>query len=151
MTRGSVQPDWCRSLTFQQQSVLMLAARGPDGIEKISPVKNIVRAYRSCVFKAAFLGRELAYGEDLDSFMSLRRFASAVSWAEDIRSFFDNVDGLPHHYYQHLILGAEILGYKHPDKKIRTRWHRFYLLCVENLHMNAETEEQMDARLSDKK
>lgn len=30
----SVQPEWCLSLPIQQQSVLFLAARGPDGIKK---------------------------------------------------------------------------------------------------------------------
>jgi hypothetical protein len=143
----SVQPDWCRLLTFQQQSVLFLASRGPDGIPKDHPVKDIQRALRGCVFKAAFRRRSLDFGERADSFMSLDKMA--IEWGLIIDRYFATIDSLPHHYIMHLVHAAEILGYKHPDPEIRLCWHRFYLFNCDDLHMTPETEEQMDARLND--
>lgn len=146
----SVQPEWCLLLPVQQQSVLLIAARGPDGINKLHPCKAVHRAYRACILVAARKGRMLQWGESTgDSFMSLASFSNKNSWAEDVDDFFRGVDSLPHHYYQHLMLGAEILGYKHPDSRFRERWYGFYLRCVENLHLNPETEEEINSRLCD--
>jgi hypothetical protein len=143
----SVQPDWCRSLTLQQQSVLLLAARGP--VEKWHPCKNVIRAYRGAVLLAARLGRTLDFGEGADSFMALDRFADAAMWTSDVRNYFASVDSLPHHYQLHLLHGAEILGYKHPDPRFAERWWAFYVQGVDDMHLQPESAQEMDARLSD--
>jgi hypothetical protein len=145
----SVFPDWMAGLTMQQQSVLILAARGPDGIAKLHPCKDVVRAYRGTVLKAARYGRLLKWGEIADSFMSMDLIADRHSWMRIVKAFFGVVDSLPHHYYLHLAHGAEILGYKHPDIDVRGAWNWFYLKCCEDMHLTPETEDEMDARLSD--
>lgn len=145
----SVQPEWARSLTIQQQSVLLLAARGPDGVEKFHPCKAVVRAYRGTVLVAARYGRPLHWGERADTFMSLDSIANPHAWQEDCDAYFAAVDSVPHHYQMHLLHGAEILGYKHPDINMRTRWGTFYLRGVDDMHLQPESEAQMDARLSD--
>ena len=147
--KRSVQPDWCLNLTLQQQSVLMLAARGPDGIAKTHPCKAIQRAYRATVLIAARYGRALSWGERADSFMSLDEFGNDEQWGIAVKEFFHTVDDLPHHFLMHLLHGAEILGYKHPDERFRKRWLEFYLHGVKDLHLTPETEGQMDWRLSD--
>jgi len=149
MEKMSVQPEWCRSLPLQQQSVMFLGARGPDGAVKFHPCKPVVTAYRACVFNAAKYGRSLMWGERADTFMSLDVFADAEKWAKAVDVFFDNNGDLPHHYLLHFYHGAEILGYKHPDERFRKRWHEFYLRACEAMHINPETEEQMDKRLGD--
>lgn len=143
-----VFPEWIMGLTMQQQSVLMLAARGPDGIAKHHPCKDVVRAYRATVFKAALYGRALTWGEKADSFMSLDLIASE-SWGDVVKEYFRVVDELPHHYHMHLLHGAQILAYKHPDQRQRHAWLWFYQRACDDAHMNEETEQQMDGRLSD--
>jgi hypothetical protein len=145
----SVQPEWCLELPVQQQSVLFLAGRGPDGIAKDHPCKPVQIAYRACVFKAAYYGRLLRWGEQADKFMSLHLFADDLIWAGVVRDFFRHSDSLPHHYMGHLMHGAQILGYKHPDPRFRQRWFHFYLEMVHDLHLNVETVQEMDQRLSD--
>lgn len=145
----SVQPAWCLNLTLQQQSVLLLAARGPDGIPKSHSCKDVQRAYRASVLVAAKRGRELYYGEKADTFMSLDMIADNDAWAEICKRFFDGIDQLPHHFIMHLMHGAEILGYKHPDIKMRIRWRGFYIDCCRDMHLEPETEEDMDERLND--
>lgn len=145
----SVQPAWCLSLPLQQQSVLLLAARGPDGVAKAHPCKPIVRAYRGTVLVAAARRRELRWGEKADSFMSLDRFADDRAWHNDTIAFFDHVDELPHHYLMHLAHGAEIAGYKHPDDRFRRRWLSFYEAVCEDAHVVPESESLLDRRLND--
>jgi hypothetical protein len=149
MSELSVQPEWCRKLPLQQQSVLLLAARGPDGMPKKQPCKAVQVAYRATVLVAAKYGRSLAFGEKADSFMSLDVFADGGQWTHAVNDFLDHYEGLPHHYLMHLLHGVQILGYKHPDEVTRTRWHVFYRDLVTLLHLQPETEEQMDRRLSD--
>lgn len=145
----SVFPEWISGLRMQQQSVLLLASRGPDGVGKNHPCKSVVRAYRGTVLKAALYGRELKFGEAGDTFMSLQRFADEVLWKSDIRAFYDYVDELPHHYTMHLLHGAEIIAYKHPNSVYRSRWMMFYERGCTDMHLPIETEAAMDDRLSD--
>lgn len=149
MTRISVQPEWALALPIQQQSVLFLATRGPDGVAKFHSCKRVQRAYRASVLIAAKFGRPLKWGEKADSFMGLDEFADPEVWPDIIEDYFDNVDSLPHHFHMHLLHGVEILSYKHPDERFRSRWASFYLRGVQDLHLTPETEEEMDVRLSD--
>lgn len=147
----SVQPDWTMELTFQQQSVLLLAARGPDGVRKEHPCKDLVRSYRACVLKAAYYRREIRLEDTPDGFMNGRyiREESSFGWAFIMQQYFDSIDELPHHYHLHLMHGAEILGYKHPEPIVRTRWNAFYIRCCDDMHLGPETLEEMDQRLND--
>lgn len=147
----SVQPEWCRELPLQQQSVLLLAARGPDGIAKNHPCKRLQRAYRACVLKAAYEGGLMEWGQGHyhNTFMGLDEFGSVSAWDAVVDGFFDTADDLPHHFLMHLLHGAEILGYKHPDGRFRQRWIEFYLRGCREMHLNEEPCEQMDLRLND--
>lgn len=145
----SVQPKWRLALPLQMQSVLLLAARGPDGFSKYHPCKPIVRAYRGTVFLAAKYGRALRWGEAADNFMGLDVFADEEKWELAIGDFLRSVDQLPHHYLLHLAHGAEILGYKHPDPAFRARWFRFYEMKVKSMHLSPESEVTMNTRLGD--
>lgn len=137
-------------LTMQQQSVLVLACRGPDGIAKFHPTKEVVAHYRATVLKAAYLGRAMRVDEGDDTtFMTLRNFSSDIHWVTLTANFFSHADELPHHYYMHLMHGAEIIGYKHPELLFRERWLGFYVRCCHDLHLNPETAQQMDLRLND--
>lgn len=145
----SVQPAWALALPLQQQSVLLLACRGPDGVAKEHPCKTVHRAYRGCVLVAARYGRNLRLGERADTFMSLCELEDSGIWKDVIDRFLQHYDSLPGHYVRHLLHGAEILSYKHPDVLINRRWEDFYLTVCRDMHLNPETEAQMDGRLSD--
>lgn len=136
---------------MQQQSVLLLAARGPDGISKAHPCKKLVQRYRAAVLKAAYRGRALRVDEveGGGDFMTLAAFSNADRWFELVADFFDYGDDLPHHYRMHFLHGAEIIGYKHPEQLFRERWGYVYLKGCRDLHLNFETEYQMDNRLGD--
>lgn len=144
-----VVPSWLKELSFQQQSVILLALRGPDGVRKHHICKTVHIAYRGTVLRAAERGRFLEWGEKADSFMSMDAIANAMSWDWVVNTFFDHVDELPHHYVSHLAHAAQIIGYKHPDERFRRAWGYFYQRWCDDKHVNPETEHQMDERLND--
>jgi len=152
---------WTWQIPLVQQSVLILACRGPDGMDKFHPSKDLLRIHRATVLNAGKLGREIRPGEG-DNFMRLTDFNVQGTTDDEVvnrglmqnyfrkasKAFFGCIDSLPHHYVMHAIHAAEIIGYKHPDVDRREMWEAFYRAACDDMHMNPETEEEMDARLS---
>lgn len=150
MNRISAFPEWLSDLTFQQQLVLMSAIRGQDGDRKSTGFKQIASAMRASIAKAAHTGRMLEIGEGVATFMDLTRFAHMDSWTRLICvTLSEEGDGANLHYYTHVMHAAQILAYKHPNPAFKERWLICYQLMVDKLHLNEETEEQMDRRLRD--
>lgn len=135
---------------MQQQSVLVMALRGPDGIGKFHPIKQLTCWYRASVIKATYLGREMRVDEsDNTTFMNLCQF-SDDNYARGLTLlYFEHVDSLPHHAHLHFMHGAQIIGYKHPNPLFRDRWSEFYFAACDDMHVRREPEAIMDARLSD--
>jgi hypothetical protein len=144
----NVLQKWVESLTLMQQTMLITAMRGADTLSKHHLSKYLIRWYRRCVLVSAFDRCTLDNPDDLrgGSFMgpigekSLDELASA---------YLQSVDELPFHFHLHLVHASEILGYKHPNRKIRDWWHSFYLAAVRDMHLHPESEAELDARLGD--
>lgn len=142
-------PDWMDDLPLQQQSVLLLATRGPDGVRKHHPCKPLIRAYRACLMKAASLGRLLRSSDEQDTFADATPLRDRAMWDGAVRGFFMSVDELPHHYYLHFLHGAQIMGHRHPDPVIGGLWLGVYEEGCRDMHVTPETREELDARLGD--
>lgn len=145
--RRSVLQDWVHNLTFMQQSVLIAATRGPDGLHKDHVAKQILRWLRRCYLISAFDRRALTDPAENGGGL----FTGPVDRPLDevASDYLRSVDEIPHHFHLHLMHAAEILGYKHPDREIGAWWSRFYLRMVNDAHLCPETEERMDIRLGD--
>lgn len=160
---SSVLQSWVQELSFMQQTVLLTAIRGPDGVAKYSKSKMILRWFRRCTLLSAFDGRALTkpYERGGGSFTGPSYEPISENIAEmlghDWRAAMDDivseylreVDMLPHHFQMHLMHAIEIIGYKHPDEVIRAWWHKTYLRLAHDFHLWPETEEQLDERLGD--
>lgn len=149
---------WLANLSMMQQTVLLTAIRGPDGIPKYGGgAKMLLRWFRRCILLSAIDGRVLDNPIDANggSFTgpSLDGDDPEDPWEDrmqaHVNDYLRNVDALPHHYQMHFMHAAEILGYKHPDARIRFFWHRLYLRLVNDFHLWPETEDQLDERLGD--
>lgn len=151
MKKGSVLLPWTEDISFMQQSVLISAVRGPDGIRKDHPVKVLCRWLRRSILKSAFDGAELAdpYQSGGGSFTGPCQTDEVVDLTHAAVLYLRHIDELPHHFQLHLMHAAEILGYKHPRGTTREWWHHFYLMVVNDAHLYPESEEQMDLRLGD--
>ena len=144
----SVLQDWVCDLNFMQQSVLITAVRGCDGLPKYHVSKYLLRWYRRCIMKTAFLKKVMEdpyepCGGNFTGPMSKEQFETVR------KDYLKSIDEVPHHFHMHVIHAAEILGYKHPDSAKSRWWFDFYVDAMRDLHAMPESEEQMDFRLGD--
>jgi hypothetical protein len=142
---------------MMQQSVLLTAVRGPDGIPKYGSIKMLLRWYRRCILKSSFLGRVMTDPIDSDggSFLgaSLDGGDDLDHWTDrmlaHVNDYLKTLDGIPHHFQLHFMHAVEILGYKHPDDEIRHWWNQLYYRLANDMHLHPESETQLDRRLGD--
>lgn len=138
--KESVLHDWVTELPFTQQALLMLSMRGPDGLPKNTAAKWLLYYMRDAICKPAYEYDGLFYPSgfmrhDYDNF------------TEVAQAFFESVDEYPLHFILHLIHAAEVVGYSHPDEKIRNHWFDFYCYACESFHMHPETRTELFQRL----
>lgn len=149
-----VLQEWVTHLSFMQQSVLLGSIRGPDGVPKYHSSKYIIRWFRRAILISSFLGRAIDNPgeEDGGSFYG-PSCAAEDNWepsmTERLDHYMRDIDAIPHHFHLHLMHAAEIVGYKHPNERIRAWWLFFYRRLAHDMHLWPETETQLDARLGD--
>jgi len=129
----SVLKEWVFELPFRMQSVLMSGMRGCDIARKDDPSKALTRALRPVLCNNA---------DTSNTFMGNTTAAKDL-----VEKFLWDMDRYPTHFIAHLMHAAEIVGFKHPDPALRKWWLEFYHNVVKGLHVNPETEEQLDVRL----
>ena len=132
----SVIHDWLNTLTFKQQTVVLVALRGFDGVGKGDPSKPLIKALRATVLRNA--------NPDAKDFMHVD-----LSWGQVQDFLEDNSHSYPLHWVMHFAHAAEIIGYKHPEASVRTWWIHLYWEVCKILHVTPENEEQLDCRLCD--
>lgn len=155
-TTNSTLQEWVMRQTRMQQSVLMSAVRGPDGLRKHHQCKALLRWYRRCVFISAFEGAAILnpFSEGGGSFTGpSMKPPPWDKWEEYITpvvdAFLDSRDELPAHYYLHFMHAVEIVGYKHDTMRIQLFWNAVYVRMVRAMHLHTETEGELDDRLGD--
>lgn len=169
--------DWVwLELTIMQQSVLMAAIRGPDGLPKDHVSKLLLRWYRRCILISAFDKQPIMNpvypqggsftGPSLPRVSSEterpRIFHYNVGLADSfdhkmvdgmnelVRYYLSCCDEVPHHFHLHFMHAAEILGMKHPVIPIRNWWYTTYAAICNDMHVRPELTEQMEKRLGDR-
>ncbi len=160
----NVVQEWVSELTMMQQTVLLEATRGPDGLKKYHPSKYLLRWYRRCILVSAMDGAVIT--DPLDSsrggsftgpipttYEALVLGLPNPYWEYHadavVTEYLQEIDEVPHHFQLHIMHAFEILGYKHPDRRIRKWWCGVYVRLVRDMHLNVELEEQLDYRLGD--
>jgi hypothetical protein len=159
-----VMQSWTEDLPLMQQSVIIAAVRGPDGIRKDHVAKLLLRWLRRCFLISAFDKIALIHpgspgggsftGPSLEPITALYDDSDTLIWHQEmdklLNRYLSTVDELPHHFQLHFMHAAEILGYKHPNQHIREWWNRTYLRIVNDLHLLPEPLSCMDTRLGDR-
>ncbi len=136
----SIVQDWACKLGLRHQGVLMTAIRGCDIVPKHDVSKAIARSLRAEVLNA-----HCGDPNKSKSFIEVFRHEDFIDL---MVKFTSNLDVYPLHYVMHLTHAAEIIGYKHPDQNTSNRWRILYFRVCERLHMNPETEQELDKRLN---
>lgn len=131
-----VVQDWLAVCSWKQQTVLLSALRGCDGIEKEDPSKILTRFFRFTILLSA------------DTQSTFMQWKPSLLYPQ-MTYLVDHLDHYPMHWVLHFAHAAEIVGFKHPDKSTREFWGEFYLRICAVFHMQGETEKQLDERLRD--
>jgi hypothetical protein len=139
--KESVLHEWVTELPFQMQALLLTAMRGPDNSTKHCPAKQIVRYLRGAVLKPAGIWEGFNDNDFMWGDYSLFKFS--------IDTFFHSPDEYPHHFLMHLIHASEVVGCYHPEAEKQTWWTVFYMMACNALHMNPESQHQLEQRLND--
>ena len=152
----SVLQEWVMNLSMMQQTVLLTALRGPDGLPKYGAAKLMLRWFRRCILLSAIDGRVLDNPVDVNggSFTGPSTIESRDGeWQSGMSlpaaKYLQELDGIPHHFHTHFMHAIDILVDSHPDTAIREWWHGIYVRFVNDLHLHPETMEELDERLGD--
>jgi hypothetical protein len=153
---STVQP-WLSGIPMMQQAVLLSAVRGPDGINKYHPVKMLMKFYRRGILMSAFdrcaIHDPIHPGGGSFTGPSLET-GDVDDWEEGMHylatDVLKGVDELPHHYVMHMVHAFHIIGVHHPVGRVRRFWHSVYGRFVNSFHMQPESDEEMQTRLSDR-
>ncbi len=146
---SSVLLPWLKKLSHMQQSVLLTAIRGPDGLPKRHVAKYLLRWLRRCIMYSAFDKVELTDPHNQRGGNFTGPIPRGRSLENLTAEYLQSVDEVPHHFHLHLVHAAEILGYRHPIQSVADFWGDFYFKAVEDMHMEPETPEHMEVRLGD--
>lgn len=138
---NSILKDWVMELGIRHQGVLLSAVRGCDTAAKHDWSKLIVRALRSEILNAHC-------GDAMKASSFLSPLSPVNLNKAFVNLFYNGFDHYPNHYVMHLVHAIEILGYKHPDEDLRYEYNLAYQKFIKKLHLNPETEEQLDIRLN---
>jgi len=143
--RESVVRKWVEeSCNWKQQTVLLASFRGCDGLPKNDLSKEFTKMMRATLLQNA----------DKSSTFFKDNAILDIKSKESIDDFFidcsrGSLDAYPVHWLMHLLQAAEIVMYKCPLEPYVEYWGYFYKTGVNALHLNPETEEQLDNRLKD--
>lgn len=136
----SIVKPWAAKLGLRHQGVLMAAIRGCDSLTKENPWKELTRVYRGVVLEAHVGDPAKAV-----SFMKVLTVDEFEGLCNEAASDFDS---LPIHYVLHFMHAAQVVGYHHPEEIEALKWRTFYIHMCRKMHLNYETQEQLDARLN---
>lgn len=131
--------DWASDLPLRHQGVLIVAARGCDGVPKENSAKPLTRAIRHAFMHCAD-EREIAFPA---AFMQ-DGFTDA-----ELVGFLKDWDHYPTHFVQHIMHACEVIGYKHPDRRLCVMFRDAYMRICHKLHVFPEPEGNMDHRLTE--
>ncbi len=135
--RISVLQPWVETLGLRHQGVLLSCIRGCDSVPKEDASKLLARCLRGVVL-VSFDTKPSRFIDQVDQREVARRMIAVLK----------NCDHYPVHYVAHLMHGAAIIGYKHPDQEVADQWRRFYIRLARGLHLFPETGYDLDARLN---
>lgn len=137
---ASVLQDWVMNLGLREQGTLLTCIRGCDLVPKFpldSPERTLTAFVRYAVM-VPFDVREV--DSEPGCFMQ-----SKIS--DDFRA--SSLGHYPHHWVMHLMHALQIIGYRSPYSIVQSQARKTYYKIISSMHVNAETVEQMEIRLSE--
>lgn len=141
--KKSIVRGWVEDLPPRLQGTLFTCVRGCDTVEREDPVKLLSRCLRAVIMHTA--------SSKPGSFVMLIDYDDhddryEFQWTVD--ETLASHDHLPLHYVMHLLHGAEIVAYMHPNENARQSWLGVYAGLCHHFHLRPESKDDMLARLT---
>ncbi len=130
---------WAMKLGLRHQGVLLSAIRGPDGLHKNDPIKILHRYYRGILL--------ISHSGDPKKAASFMMAMDEDQFEHIMADVLRSIDHYNIHYLLHFAHACEIAGYKAGPENYGPLWLQFYKRLVKKLHLNPETEQELDSRL----
>lgn len=140
--RRSVLQDWVMDLPLREQGTLLTGVRGCDLTPKF-PLDSTERelvGWLRWTFLVPFDEREVD-AEPGCFFIS--KVPALNNWRASALGHY------PWHWLSHLMHCYEVVGYRHPDQFVRATARAVYVKLAHSFHLNPETFEQFETRLSE--
>lgn len=140
----SVLQDWVTRIPLREQGTLLTAVRGCDLEPKIwyaTGVADSPGRRLTAFIRWSFMNP--ADPREVD-------IPGAFFQSQPPNPFKPSEFGhLPQHWYSHAMHALEVIAYRHPDALHASHAYCLYYLMVGNLHVNPESREQFEKRLSE--
>jgi len=142
----SVLQDWVMELPLREQGTLLTGVRGCDVVQK--------------GFQPTFPDTPDAVARGLVAFLRFCFMVPADAREIDVPgAFFKSLPParwrpsmlghLPQHFYAHLMHAFEVVGMRHPNGMLAAEALSIYHGMVENLHLQPESFERFEARMTE--
>ena len=153
----SVLQDWFQNnLTMMQQTTVLSAIRGPDGLHVTHVSNKLCRWLRRCALISAFEKKAFTtpYEKGGGAFLGPScKIAQNLDWQKQMFSILDeyirSLGEVPHNFQLSFLYATEVLGYCYPEPTIRKFWEECYNKLCFNLHLQPEDYDSMFYRLGD--
>ena len=147
----SVLQDRVMELGLRHQGVLLTAVRGCDTAPKDDPSKLFCRMLRG-TFLVCHCGDATKAQSFIEDPFTYKLGLLSPNPVSDLRerftAFRKNCDHYPHHYVMHIIHAIQIIGFYHPDPRLKGTFLEFYCVLCKGLHTKPEWKDDMDVRLN---
>lgn len=135
-----VMREWTLRLPLRHQGVIVTGLRGCDGAGKEDASKALNCMIRRAVLNPADERETLKTG----GFFGF----NPERLLRDTLQLLHSIDQYPLHYITHLMHACQVIAFKHPDPTFRQFFMIVYAMMVHKFHLNQESIEDMDARLT---
>jgi hypothetical protein len=147
----SVLQDWVTTLPLREQGTLLTGVRGCDLApknpacidERYGCSTGEETAERSLTAFLRYCFMTPADPREVDIPGAFFRSTPPANWKPSQFGHY------PLHWYSHVMHCFEVVAYRHPDPVISLDAFAIYERMVHSLHLNLETREQFEARLSE--
>lgn len=140
----SVLQDWVMRLPLREQGTLLTAVRGCDDEPKTWTARGVAESTGRRI--TAFIRWCFMNPADPREVDVPGAFFQSTPPVPFKPSGFGH---LPQHWYAHVMHALEVCAYRHPDEYTARLCLSLYAAMVHNMHLNIETQEQFEARLSE--
>lgn len=133
----SIIANWISDLPYKQQALLFMSLRNCDIVDFDDPSRILIHEIRKVIFKSSIPVQDIDEISKENEDRDFRKLVIKVCI---------NSNKYPMNFYKSLAITSAILGYHHPEFKIKKRWFDVYVKLAQKLNLHIESIEDLNLR-----